>query len=93
MTQSKYLSDLERKLHEIESRIKAARARVDAGKPADVVAASGELAVLEAKHKELEEKVDRARTRHTEDWSIMHTELVEDYDNIMSGISKWVSRH
>jgi hypothetical protein len=88
-----YLDDLTEKLHSVEAKISEARKHLESGKPANMVLAAGELAVLKSRHRELAEKIAAAKKHHAEDWSLLHTELQEDYDAIMNGLGDWVTRH
>jgi hypothetical protein len=88
-----YLEDLAAKLKAIDAKIELARRRLDSGEPSDAVKAAGELAVLEAKHRDFAAKIEEAKARHTENWSLIHTELAEDYDAIMNNLENWITRH
>jgi hypothetical protein len=88
-----YLDDLTEKLRSVEVKISEARKHLESGKPANMVLAAGELTILESRHRELAEKIEAAKGRHAEDWSLLHTELQEDYDAITNSLGDWVTRH
>jgi hypothetical protein len=88
-----YLDDLTEKLRSVEAKISEARKHMESDKPANMVLAAGELAILESRHRELVEKIAAAKGRHAEDWSILHTELQEDYDAITNLLGNWIARH
>lgn len=86
-----YLDDLKRRLGEIEHDMARAKRKVEAGEPADRVRASGDLAELEFRHKEVEERIAEAEKRHADDWSPEHKRLHEDVDDLGNALARWAT--
>ena len=89
MTYIQHLSD---RLKRVDARIAIAKARHDKGDLREKVDAASELAVLEARHRELRQKIEDAKDRHAEDWSLMHTEFQEDLDALLDALDRWIIR-
>lgn len=93
MQNENYLEYLDNKLSAVESEMLRARRLEHEGRLKDLVAAAGEFAVLEARHKGLLERADTAREHHAEEWSALRTTLTEDLDSLLDALTQWISRH
>lgn len=79
---SEYIHDLKHELRELEKDMARARRRLDAGEIRDRPDAAGDLAVLEARHAEIEARIDAAREDGAEEWSSLHEGFREQLDDI-----------
>lgn len=93
MTRENYTEHLAEKLRGIDSKIAMARKKLDEGKASDKVAAARELSVLEARHQELQEKIDQASKEHAENWSSAHIEYKEDLDALLYSLERWITKY
>jgi len=93
MSGQDYLRELKERLQSLDTKIADARQRLQAGLPKDKVLAAEDLAVLETRHRELEEKISAASEQHAEDWSTLHVELQKEVDVLTRSIERWVARH
>jgi predicted nucleic acid-binding Zn-ribbon protein len=88
-----YIDDLKQRLRRLEHEMQEARRRIDTGQPADRVRASGDLAELEARHKELERRLADAEKHHAGDWSDTHRGLRQELDSLGDALERWTTSH
>ncbi len=93
MADSMYIDDLKQRLRRVEREIAEARRHVESGKPADKTRAAGELAVLEDRHKELDQRLHEAERDDAEDWSATHSGFREQLDSLGDALERWIGSH
>ncbi|MCW2306660.1 hypothetical protein [Rhodobium gokarnense] len=93
MTRVSYLENLKRHMEGVERDMQAARQKIESGAAVDKVSASGELAALEAQHRELMERMDHAIEHHSDEWSPLHTEFQRDVDALTDAMERWIDQY
>lgn len=92
MKEYTYISRLQRRLKEVERSLDMEHQKLSEGDLPDKVAALKSLARLQARHKSLEERLEKARENHAENWSDIHAGLREELDGIADAIEKLIVR-
>lgn len=83
-----YIAELKQQLSELDREIARRRREVDSGALRHRPEAAGELAVLQDRHKEVEQRLAEAEKRDAEDWSDLHAGFREQLDGIGDALER-----
>ena len=92
MSKTEYLSDLNRRLGELEARVKADKRRVAGGSPRERVEAAGDLALVEKRLAETRSKLARLEAEPEGAWEDFKAEMEEDLDHLERSFDRWVEQ-
>jgi hypothetical protein len=93
MSKAVYLRNLGSRLNEIDIRIAEAKRRLKSDPLPEEVAAAGELALLERKHKQLTDRIAEVEKEPEGAWEDFKTALENDFDALFRDVGNWIERH
>ena len=93
MSKKVYLSHLQQRASDLESRIAQDKERLQSGAPEDKVKAAGDLAGLEDRLAEVKAKIAKIEAEPEGAWEGLKTEIEEDVDDLEASFERWVARH
>lgn len=83
-----YIAELKQQLSELDHEMARCRRQVESGELRDRPHAAGELATLQSRHQEIEQRLAEAEKRDAEDWSDLHAGFREQLDGIGNALER-----
>ena len=90
MSKAEYLSDLKRRLGDLEARLRTDKKRLAGGAPRARVEAAGDLALVEKRLTETKAKLARLEAEPEGAWGDFKAEMEEDLDHLERSFNRWV---
>ncbi|WP_137702311.1 hypothetical protein [Marimonas lutisalis] len=87
-----YLEHLASKLHEIDSGIEAAKAKLEKADIGEKTKALAELSQLRLLHEDLSNRIEDAKKKDADEWSSLRTGFQEEADGLKDTVEKWLTR-
>ncbi|MEJ1995891.1 MAG: hypothetical protein P8X75_11900 [Limibacillus sp.] len=93
MKKTAHVRHLTERIKDLELRLGADKARLETGTPSEKVEAAGDLALVERRIADLEEKLKKAEAEPEGFWERVKDELEEDIGSIETAFSRWTDKY
>lgn len=92
MTGTTYIEDLSLKLRDVEKELARARKAIAEGDLSEKANAIAELVRMEARSRELTERIEAAKEQNSDQWSDLHKGFQKDIDGLKNTLEAWITQ-